>query len=307
MRALKQHTKRVQIMGIVNRTPDSFFDGGCYLDDHGAHARIKQLFREGADIIDVGAESTRPGAAAIDAPAQIERIGGAVRQIVDEGMIASVDTTLPAVAAYALDEGATMVNSVSLDTAGPLGALAARYDADLVLTHCRGPMSDMAGFSQYADDAYEALLDEVVEEWQQAADEAVNGGLQPSKLIFDPGLGFTKNTHQSLTLCVALSELKQRLGVRVLVGPSRKSYIAMAIAQHEGAEIAAASERLGGSIAAALDLARQGADILRVHDVAEVQQALRFAAILEEHHRERRSKPDGLTQSKLVGPEAPRV
>jgi dihydropteroate synthase len=95
--------------------------------------------------------------------------------------------------------------------------------------------------------------------------------------------------------------------VRVLVGPSRKSYIAMAIAQREGTDVAAASERLGGSIAAALDLASRGADILRVHDVAEVQQALRFAAVLEDHPRERRSKPDGLTPSKRLGPETPLV
>jgi dihydropteroate synthase len=304
LRALERHNKRVQIMGIVNRTPDSFFDGGNYLDDDHAQARIKQLLDDGVDIIDVGAESTRPGAAAVSAAEQIRRLGDVVRVIVDSGVLASVDTSLPEVAAHALEQGASMINSVSLDTADALGRLAARHDADLVLTHCRDAMSEMKGFGQYADDGYHALLDEVVADWQQAAEAATDAGLDASRLIFDPGLGFAKNTKQSLQLCVYLGEIKQRLGVRVLVGPSRKSYIAMAIADKQGGEVAPPSQRLGGSIAAALDLARRGADILRVHDVAEVRQALSYQQVLEEEEAALRSQLGSMT---TPGTEARRV
>ncbi len=275
MRALKRHRGRVQIMGIVNRTPDSFFDGGSFMGDKAARARVQQLVADGADIIDVGGESTRPGAAAVPAEEQLNRLGNIIELVVSEGARASVDTTLPEVAQRALDSGATLINSVSLEPAAELGALAARCGAELVLTHCRGQMAAMRGFSNYSDDGYHDVVEQVAAEWKEAAQRALDAGLDADALLFDPGLGFTKNASQSLQLCARLAELKALVGHRLLVGPSRKSYIAHTVAT-DGATPPPPEQRLGGSIAAALDCAGNGADILRVHDVAEICQALKY-------------------------------
>jgi dihydropteroate synthase len=261
-------------MGIVNRTPDSFFDGGRYLDDDAGRSRVDALVRAGADVVDFGAESTRPGAAPIDAETQIFRLGDSIAYAVSLGLTVSVDTTLPAVAEHALRLGARMLNSVSLAPAATFGALAARFDADLVLTHCRGSMTDMRGFSTYDANGYGDIVDDVVAEWTQAAHLALGAGLPPERLWFDPGLGFTKNATQSLELCVRLTELKARLGHPILVGPSRKSYVALSVT--EGGTPAGPIERLGGSLAAVLDCAARGVEMVRVHDVAETVQALAY-------------------------------
>ena len=140
-------------MGILNRTPDSFSDGGLFLDDAAALARVDAMIAAGAAIIDVGAESTRPGAPPIPADEQIARLGGVVRAAAERGVLVSIDTTSPIVAERALRDGAALVNSVSLEPAAELGALAHRHGAALALMHCRGSMSDMKGFSSYPDDA----------------------------------------------------------------------------------------------------------------------------------------------------------
>ena len=218
-------------MGIVNRTPDSFFDGGSYLEGNAARARIEQLVCEGADIIDFGAESTRPGAAAVACHEQIDRLGDVIPFAASLGVKVSVDTTSPAVAEHALGQGATMVNSVALAPAAELARVAAEANAELVLTHCRGSMTSMGGFSEYPDDAYGDIVDDVAREWTAAAQAARDAGLPRDQLIFDPGLGFSKNAAQSLALCCRLAELKRRIGRhRVLVGTSRKSYIAKTVA-----------------------------------------------------------------------------
>jgi dihydropteroate synthase len=178
-----------------------------------------------------------------------------------------------------------MINSISLAPAKELATVARRFDADLVLTHCRGPMTAMTGFSEYASDGYKDVVREVADEWRRAADVALATGLPADKLWFDPGLGFAKNAAQSLELCVRLAELKAELGFLVLVGPSRKSYLTRAIA--DAGEQAASGPgpmalgvppagRLGATIAAVLDCAERGADMVRVHDVAEVAQALAY-------------------------------
>jgi dihydropteroate synthase len=277
---LEHLIRRVQIMGIVNRTPDSFFDGGQYLDDGAAHLRAEALLAEGADIIDVGAESTRPGAPAIADAEQIARLGELPASLARQGVTVSIDTTSPVVARHGVAEGARMINSVSLETAGELGRVAAEADVDLVLTHCRGAMSDMAGFSRYSEDAYGDVVDDVAREWEHAAEQACAAGLARDRLVFDPGLGFAKNAAQSLELCGRLGELKERLGVRILVGPSRKSYIAKTVSQRRGTPPPPPSERLGGTIAAVLDCVARGADMVRVHDVAAVAQALAYAEAL---------------------------
>lgn len=284
LRALGRHNWRVQLMGIVNRTPNSFFDGGAYLGDTAARARVDQLLREGADIIDVGAESSRPGAPIVSAGEQIERLGDLIAYASErvDGVIVSVDTTSADVAEHAARQGARMINSVALTPAADLGRVAAGAGADLVLTHCRdtaGSLNDMTDFSVYADDAYGDVVAEVASEWLEAAAAAERCGLPAERIIFDPGLGFTKNARQSLTLAARLDDLKRRVAPhRVLVGASRKSYVARTVADELGGEPPPPSERLGGSVAAALDCAARGADILRVHDVAVVRQALAYAA-----------------------------
>lgn len=267
-------------MGVCNRTPDSFSDGALYLDDAAARARVLELVGEGAQIIDIGAESTRPGAAAVDAAEQIRRIGDAIRTTCELGVLVSIDTTLPEVAAWALDEGASIVNTVAMEPAAELGALAARAGASLVLTHARGSMTTMQGFSVYDDAAYGDVVSDVVREWTAAANQALTAGLSREDLLLDPGLGFTKNARHSIELCRRLGELCA-LGFPVLVGPSRKSFLAR-IAAREGAPPAPPSERIGGTIAAVLACVRRGATVVRVHDVAAIVQAMAIDTAIEE-------------------------
>ncbi|MFT3774075.1 MAG: dihydropteroate synthase [Minicystis sp.] len=281
LRTLLERRESVILMGILNRTPDSFSDGGRYQDDAAAIARVDQMMAEGAAIVDIGAESTRPGSRAISDAEQIDRLGDVVRAAAERGAIVSIDTTSPVVAERALRDGAAVVNSVELGPAAELGALAAAHGASLVLMHSRGSMADMAGFSVYAEDAYGDVVADVAREWSAAAERAHQRGLPREDLILDPGLGFFKNARQSITLVARLSELC-RLGHPVLVGPSRKSFVARA-AIGDG-PVPPPSQRLGGSLAAAIACVEQGAAIVRTHDVAETKQALAVAAAI---HRAR--------------------
>ena len=281
LRTLLERRESVILMGILNRTPDSFSDGGRYIDDGAALARVEAMVAEGAAIIDVGAESTRPGARAVPASAQIERLGDVVRAAAACGVIVSIDTTSPAVAEQALRDGAAVVNSVALEPAAELGELAAAHGAALVLMHSRGAMAEMAGFSVYGDDAYDDVVADVAREWSVAAERARKRGLAREDLILDPGLGFFKSARQSLELVARLDELC-RLGHPVLVGTSRKSFVARAAAG-EGAPVAPPEQRLGGSIAAAIACAERGAAIVRTHDVAATRQALAVASAIRGH------------------------
>jgi len=267
-------------MGVCNRTPDSFSDGALYLDDDSADAHVRRLVAEGAEIVDIGAESTRPGAEVVDAAEQIRRIGSSIRKACALGVLVSIDTTSPAVAAWALGEGASIVNTVSLDPAEELGALAARSGAALVLTHARGSMTTMQGFSVYDDAAYGDVVADVAREWTTAADRALAMGLSREDLLLDPGLGFTKNARHSVELCRRLGELCA-LGFPVLVGPSRKSFLARIAAKDESSTLAPPNERLGGTIAAVLACVRRGAAVVRVHDVQATVQALAVDSAIE--------------------------
>jgi dihydropteroate synthase len=271
LRALLDRRERVVLMGVLNCTPDSFSDGGLFGDEGAAATRAAALFAAGAAVIDVGAESTRPGSTPVSAREQIARLGGIIRTIAATGALVSIDTTLPEVAEFALGEGAVVVNTVSLEPAAELGAVAARHGAALVLMHSRGAMSDMKGFSVYADDGYRDVISDVGREWSEAAGRALAAGLPRESLVLDPGLGFAKNAAQSIAICARLDELCA-LGFPVLVGPSRKSFLAR-IAAPEG-PLAPPGERLGGTVAAVLACVAKGAKMARVHDVAAVAQAL---------------------------------
>jgi dihydropteroate synthase len=256
-------------MGVLNVTPDSFYDGGRYASEAAQRAQIDRMLAEGACIIDIGAESSRPGAEAVPAPVQLDRMDAALRHAVARGAVTSIDTTSPEVATRALELGACIVNDVSCLAEIELARVTARAGATLLIMHARGPMSLQAGFSKYPDEGYGDVVAEVRAEWRAARERAVASGIPPEDVWFDPGLGFAKNARQSFELLARLGELGTE-GAPVVVGASRKSFIASL----DGSEPA---DRLGGSIAAGLLAVQRGASVLRVHDVLAQRQALDVA------------------------------
>jgi len=256
-------------MGVLNVTPDSFFDGGRYVEAEASRQRVDRLLADGASIIDIGAESSRPGASPIPAAAQVDRLDTALKYAVSRGAMVSIDTTSPEVADHALRLGARFLNDVSCLADAELAATAARHGATLVLMHARGAIGAMQGYSDYPDRGYGDVVGDVRAEWRVARDRALAHGLPAEDVWLDPGIGFAKNARQSFELLGRLGELTNE-GVPVVVGPSRKSFIA-------AVDGAVADARLGGTIAACLLAAERGARVLRVHDVQAVGQALGVA------------------------------
>jgi dihydropteroate synthase len=256
------------LMGVCNVTPDSFSDGGRYLAPEAAQARVDELLAEGADVIDVGGESTRPGAPPVPASEQTARVLDVVKYAASRGACVSVDTTSPSVAAACLDAGAWAVNDVSCLRDEDLARVVAASGGALVLMHARGTQAEMRGFSQYPDEGYGDVVADVRAEWEAAAARARSLGVTRDALVMDPGLGFAKNARQSLELLRRSGELVRSLDVPVALGASRKSFLTLV---DDGAR---PDERLGASIAAALAAAARGVAILRVHDVRATRQAL---------------------------------
>ena len=247
-----------RVMGVLNVTPDSFSDGGDFFSPEAAVAQGRAL---GADILDIGAESTRPGAAEVPAEEELRRLVPAVAALAAVVPV-SVDTRKAAAMRAALAAGARMVNDVSALTHDPDALEAARGAEAVVLMHSPGPPQTMQRLARYDDvllDVYDALAGRI------AACEAA--GLPRARLIADPGIGFGKTVEHNLALLRGLS-LFHGLGVPVLVGLSRKSFIGRLSADEPP------KARLAGSLAGALWAASQGAQILRVHDAAETRQAL---------------------------------
>ena len=266
-------------MGVLNVTPDSFSDGGRHLAPSAATKRVDELLAQGADIIDIGGESTRPGSLPVPAAEQIERLRHPLLHAARERRaVVSVDTTNPDVARYALSEGASVINDVSCLADIALAAAVAEKGGALVIMHARGSMSEMRGYSDAPGDAYGDIVADVDREWRAARDRAVQSGVDARDIVFDPGLGYMKNAAHSLELLRRLGEFAS-LEAPVLVGPSRKSFIAKITSSGT-----APDERLGGTIAACLAAADGGATILRVHDVADVKQALALRRALREAH-----------------------
>jgi len=262
-------------MGVCNVTPDSFSDGGRYLGADAARARVDELLAEGADFVDVGGESTRPGAAPVPVKEQLGRVLDVVRYAAERGACVSVDTTSPAVAAACLDAGACAVNDVSCLRDVELAKVVAASGAALLLMHARGTQEAMRGFSEYPADAYGDVVDDVRREWLEASGRAVAAGVDPAGLVMDPGLGFAKNARHSLELLRRLGELVSSVPAPVAVGASRKSFLMLV---DPGAQ---PLERLGASLAAAVRAAHDGASILRVHDVRATAQAIDLTRALE--------------------------
>ena len=253
---------RPHVMGIVNVTPDSFSDGGQHLDPTLAAAHAERLAAEGAALIDVGGESTRPGAAPVTPQEERERVGPVLRRLQALAVPRSIDTRHASVMAAAHRLGATVINDVTALSFDPDAlATAAQTGAAVVLMHSRGTpdtMNQLARYDDVALDVYDALAERI--------EAAVAAGIPRARLAVDPGLGFAKTAEQSAALLRRLA-LFHGLGVALLAGASRKSFIG----RLAGGE---ADARLGGSLAAALWAAGEGAQLLRVHDVRETVQAL---------------------------------
>ncbi len=267
--------RRALVMGIVNVTPDSFADGGRFLEPDLAVARARELAAEGADLLDLGAESTRPCARPVSAAEEQDRLLPVLERLLKEPPCpVSVDTSKPEVAEAALAMGAHMVNDVTGLAAGPaLAEACARYGAALCLVHMRGTPDTMQ-----LDPRYEDLLGEVRARLAAAVAAAEAAGVPPDAICVDPGIGFGKAVAHNLTLLKRLDALAP-LGKPILVGPSRKSFIGALLGLPP-------AERLEGTLAACVVAAAAGAHILRVHDVAAVRRAVRVAEAI-------RDAPDG--------------
>jgi len=263
--------ERPRIVGILNVTPDSFWDGGRYGGLDAAVAHAATLLEQGADIIDVGGESTRPGAQPVPVEEELARVVPVVRELVRRwpDLIISVDTVKAEVARAALGEGAAVVNDVSGLRLDPrLGEVAAEAGAGIVLMHSRGPVDEMASYdlALYGADP----VGEIAAELGAALDRAAAAGVPPSAVVLDPGLGFSKRTEHSVAVIAHLDRILA-LGRPVLVGPSRKRFVG------ELAGGLPPAERLEGTLAACVVALQRGARLFRVHDVLAVRRALTVA------------------------------
>ena len=254
---------RPLIMGIVNVTPDSFSDGGQWLEPEAAVAHGLRLAAEGADLLDVGGESTRPGAAAVDEREEAARILPVIRRLAAKGTVpVSVDTRHAAVARQAVAEGACIVNDI-MPFAGDaaMAAVIRETGAGAVLMHMRGTPQTMARSAEYDD-----VVSDVARALAEALDFAVAQGIGRDRLVIDPGIGFAKDTEQNVAVLRDVARLARL--APVLVGASRKRFIGELCGE------ASAAERLGGSVGAAVWCALQGVSVVRVHDVKATRQAL---------------------------------
>jgi dihydropteroate synthase len=250
-----------KLMGVVNVTPDSFSDGGRYLDEAAAITHGEKLLRDGATILDVGGESTRPGAIEVDAEEELRRVTPVVAGLAEEATV-SIDTSKAAVAEAAIGGGASIVNDVTaLRGDSDMAALCAERGVGVVLMHMPGNPRTMQENPTYAD-----VVDEVKAFLAERTEVAVAAGVDEELIWLDPGIGFGKTVEHNLELLRRLGELRE-LGRPLVIGTSRKSFIG----RIDGSEV---GERLGGTIASSVLAAADGADVLRVHDVAEIAQAM---------------------------------
>lgn len=267
---------RPLVMGIINVTPDSFWDGGRLADCTAAADHAEQLLKDGADLLDIGGESTRPGASDISETEERERVLPVVQEILRRrpGAVISIDTVKAGVADAVLEAGAAIINDVSALRLDPeLGAVAASHGAGLVLMHSRGEVEEMASYrrADYGPDP----VAEVAAELSESLAAARARGVSDDSIVLDPGLGFSKRTPESAGMIAALPRLLA-IGRPVLVGPSRKRFIG------ELGGGLPPEERLSGTIAACVVALLYGASIFRVHDVRAVRRALDVASAIHE-------------------------
>jgi dihydropteroate synthase len=265
--------ERTIVMGIVNVTPDSFTDGGMYLTTDDAVRHGARLVDEGADVLDVGGESTRPGAEPVDVDEELRRVIPVIEGLTEMQQTTpiSIDTRKPEVARAALEAGARIVNDVTAGRDGAMLEAVADTGAGIVLMHMLGEPQTMQD-----DPRYEDVVAEVHEFLRERIEAAVFAGIAEERVCVDPGIGFGKNVEHNLALLRSVSALRL-LGAAVMVGASRKRFIGVLTGAEDPAD------RLEGSLAAAVLAASLGADVVRVHDVAPTVRALRVAdAIVRE-------------------------
>ncbi|MBE9153717.1 dihydropteroate synthase [Cyanobium sp. LEGE 06113] len=262
--------ERTLVMGVLNLTPDSFSDGGRYLDLEPAVAQAVRMSREGAHVLDLGGQSTRPGASEVGAAEEAARVLPVLRALLEGRLPAkrpllSIDTFRAAVADAALQAGADWINDVSGGRRDPaLLQVVAAAGCPLVLMHSRGDSRSMDGLAVYTD-----VVAEVRQELLRATDAALAAGVRADQLIWDPGLGFAKTTEHNLSLLRGLAALRQE-GFPLLLGPSRKRFIGAVLGEPRP------RARLWGTAAVCAQAISAGADVLRVHDVGPIVQTARM-------------------------------
>ncbi|MDD4357144.1 MAG: dihydropteroate synthase, partial [Smithellaceae bacterium] len=258
---------RTLIMGILNVTPDSFSDGSCYFDHAKAVARGLQMAREGADIIDVGGESSRPGAASVNTRQELARVVPVVESLSGKLKIPiSVDTTKSQVAKKALEAGAEMINDITaLSGDKKMAAVVRKAGAAVVLMHMRGNPADM----QRGDLAYENLMEEIAGFLKNRCSRALAAGIERERIVIDPGIGFGKTYEDNCKIINKLEEMKV-LGLPVMIGTSRKAFIGKVTG-------GTPSERMEGTAATVALSIMNGCHIVRVHDVAEMKKVAAMA------------------------------
>jgi dihydropteroate synthase len=250
-----------KLMGVVNVTPDSFSDGGRYLDAGAAIRHGEELARDGAEILDIGGESTRPGAEPVEEAEELRRVVPVVEALADKSTI-SIDTSKAAVAEAAIDAGASIVNDVTaLQGDAEMAELCAGRGAGVVLMHLPGNPRTMQD-----DPRYDDVVADVKAFLAERVEFAVGAGIDEGRIWIDPGIGFGKTLEHNLELLRRLGELRE-LGRPLVIGTSRKSFIG-------GVDGSKVGDRIGGSVASSVLAVAEGADVLRVHDVAETAQAL---------------------------------
>jgi dihydropteroate synthase len=253
------------VMGVLNVTPDSFSDGGQFAAPEGALAQARRMIAEGADIIDIGAESTRPyGSEPVSVEEELKRLQPVLADVIALGVPVSIDSMKSAVVAWALDQGAAIANDVwGLQRDSGMAGLVAERGVPVIVMHNR----------ESADPALDIMQD-IAAFFAHSLEIAAKAGISSDRIVLDPGIGFGKTPEQSMTALARLGEL-QSFGLPLLVGASRKRFISTVTPSEP-------HQRLGGSIAAHLLAAQNGARIIRAHDVAETVQALRVAAAIRE-------------------------
>ncbi|GGR85077.1 dihydropteroate synthase [Streptomyces aureoverticillatus] len=262
---------RCAVMGVVNVTPDSFSDGGRWFDTTAAVKHGIDLVAQGADLVDVGGESTRPGAPRVDEDEELRRVIPVVRGLAAEGVTVSVDTMRARVAQQALTAGAVLVNDVSGGLADPdMVPAVAAAQAPFVVMHWRGFLTDI-----HVRPSYEDVVSEVVDELHARVEAAIAGGIAPERIVVDPGLGFSKDAEHDLALLARLDRILA-LGRPVLVAASRKRFLGRVLAGPEGAP-PPARERDAATAAVSALAAHQGAWAVRVHEVRATADAVRVA------------------------------
>ncbi len=275
----KYPSKKTLVVGILNVTPDSFSDGGLYFDDIAkAVARVKQMIEEGADIIDIGGESTRPGSTTISPQEELKRIIpviDAIRKQLGDKVMLSVDTYKSAVAQEALQAGAQMINSLGGFTFdNTLVDVVAAFDCPIVVYHIKGiPQTKQPEFTMYKD-----IIDEIVIFFQKQIFDGLSHSMKREQFILDPGIGFGKTLEQNIEIIKRLQEF-EKLNLPLLIGVSRKGHLGKLLQQRLGlAQIPDVSERLEASLAETAVAVLKGASIVRTHDVLPT---VKFLAVLD--------------------------